>query len=77
MVIYVCLAALMDENLSFTDVTAETRELFCNKDAVCRVHLDKRMELSLALLTSSVALTDLRVAFILRMQSIVVLVSDF
>ena len=38
---------------------------------------DERMELSLALLTSSVALTDLRAAFILLMQSIEVLVSDF
>lgn len=43
MVFYVRLVAIMDEDFSFTDVTAEARELFCDGDAVCRVHLDNRM----------------------------------
>lgn len=76
--------------LSVYGVERELSELrFCEADCSAQLsqrlafgpgelaHWDERMELSLALLTSSVALTDLRAAFVLRMQSIEVLVSDF
>lgn len=43
MVFYVRLVAIMGEDFSFTNVTAEAQELFCDGSAVCRVHLDKRM----------------------------------